>query len=104
MANPRRKNTAAFANLTTPTALQRLGLSADALRSLRRNGYVATELRGRTTFVFVLRYRLGGRQKKKYLGSDAAMGEQVCAALIAWQEGRRATLQLKALARETRRR
>jgi hypothetical protein len=71
------------------TALQQLNLSADKLTSLRRGGIIASELRGRTTLVYKLRFRVKGKQRVVYLGSDPGFVAEIRTALAALQTPRR---------------
>jgi len=62
--------------VATP-ALASLGLTADELGALRRQGFVCREDRGRGRVYAKLRYRIHGRQHVRYLGKDEAFIHQV---------------------------
>ena len=58
--------------------LSRLQLSPDDLASLGRQGSVCRETRGPGGIrFFKLRFRVAGRQRVKYLGSDPTVADQV---------------------------
>jgi hypothetical protein len=79
---------------TTPL-LARLGLTAEELTAIRRQGFVARE-RHRGQLVFKLRFRMppAGKQQVRYLGSDTAMAEAVRRELVQIQQPRDLDLQL----------
>ncbi len=85
-----------------PPALARLRLEQEALEALRRGGFVARQHR-RGRVYFRLRFRVGGRQVTRYLGSDPQVAAQVERALEQWQQARRLDLELGRLAREANR-
>ena len=71
-----------------PWAALAARLGPDALAALALQGFVSAEPRpsGRTSYK--LRWRQGGRQRVRYLGSDAATAERVRAGLAALQAPR----------------
>jgi hypothetical protein len=79
--------------------LARLELGAAELAALRRQGFVAREMRGKRTTVFKLRFRFGGRQRVRYLGTDPEQAERIQRELSELQSGRRADLALGRLHR-----
>jgi hypothetical protein len=81
------------------SALARLEFNAAELAALRRQGFVAREIRGKRTSVFKLRFRFGGRQRVRYLGTDADEAERIQNELNELQGGRRADLALGRLSR-----
>ena len=56
--------------------LARLALSDEQRQALRQGGFVALERRGPGKQVVKLRFRCGGRQHVRYLGTSAEVGEQ----------------------------
>lgn len=82
-------------------AFERLGLSTEEITSIRHQGFISREKRGRGTIVFKLRFRLDGRQRVKYLGTDAAQAALVQQELEKHQRGRQINQQLRELNRET---
>jgi hypothetical protein len=87
---------------TTPGLLE-LGLSAENLGYLARQGFVARERRGERDY-FKLRFRRGGRQVVRGLGTDPQLAAQIRNELQQLQADRRAELHLAKLDREARRR
>src|SRR5271170_5943780 len=55
----------------SPARLADLGLEPAELRELSQQGFVAKEQRGRCQ-LFKLRFRCGGKQRARYLGTNAA--------------------------------
>lgn len=83
-----------------PAILTELGLSADELAALSRQGFVSRGWRRPGLAVYKLRFRLGGRQQVRYLGADPRQAEAVRQALVAWQKPQLAVKRLRAVARE----
>jgi hypothetical protein len=79
--------------------LARLRLTRDELAALRRQGFVARERRGERSAVFKLRFRLAGRQRVIYLGTDFEQARAVKRELAELQRGRRQSLELARLHR-----
>lgn len=77
-----------------------LGLGAAERAALRRQGFVSLEFRGQGQIVFKLRFRLGGRQRVRYVGADADRACRVQQALFRWQQDRRRELALGRLSRD----
>jgi hypothetical protein len=75
--------------------LSRLTLTESDLRALRRQGHVAAERRNNRT-IYKLRFRVAGRQKVRYLGSDPEVAKSVAEELRGLQ---RPTRQERALRR-----
>ena len=75
--------------------LARLGLTAEELQAVRRQGFVAREHR-RGQLVFKLRFRMppAGKQHVRCLGSDTAVAEAVRQELAQIQRPRHLDLQL----------
>jgi hypothetical protein len=83
-----------------PTALLDLGLRGEELHALRSGGWVRSTLRGRCSQVYELVYRLNGRQRRRYLGTDAARANTIRAALNDWQRSRTSRLVLQRAVRD----
>jgi hypothetical protein len=80
--------------------LSELGLSAEEIAALRRQGFVSREQRrGRT--LFKLRYRMppDGKQCVRYLGSDPSVAQAVRLELAQMQRVRKLDLELGKLRR-----
>jgi len=69
--------------------LTEVELSPEAMAAMARQGFVRAEQRGRRSVVYKLRFRLGGRQVVRYLGTDRVRAQAVQAALDTWQVKRR---------------
>lgn len=82
--------------------LAHLRLSPADLAALARQGFVTAERRGRRTY-YKLRFRRGGRQQVRYLGSDPARAAAVERALDQLQQARRHELELPRLTAAARR-
>ena len=82
-----------------PLALARLRLTTAELETLRRQGAVARERRGRR-WLYKLRFRVDGRQVTRYVGTDAGKAAEVRQGLREWQVGRHLDLALGRLARQ----
>jgi hypothetical protein len=78
---------------TSQRLLANLGLTLDELAALRRQGFVIREPRRRGNAVFKLRFRLAGRQRVIYLGTDPEQAEAVERELAEWQHSRRQSLE-----------
>ncbi len=78
--------------------LGRLGLSATELATLATQGFVGRETRGDCT-VYRLRYRVDGKVRTRYLGTDPALAEQVRRALVQMHEADTLSRALRQLAR-----
>ena len=76
-------------------------LPASEVEALTRQGFVSAERRGSQTY-FKLRYRVSGKQRVRYLGSDARVADEVAAELRRLQQGRRTMLELNRAARHVR--
>src|SRR5262245_2104502 len=76
-----------------------LGLAVEDLTALRRQGFVSRDARGH----YKLRYRLRGKQRVRYLGSDAAFADQVRQALSLLQAPARLNRELGQLVQISRR-
>ena len=87
--------------LAEDAALKRLSLSQEELQCLRRQGFVAEELRSRRTF-YKLRFRIAGRQRVKALGTDEAFAQAVRDELRLLQRPRTSLRELNEMAREVR--
>jgi hypothetical protein len=81
-----------------------LGLAAEDLRALARQGFVAAEARRGRGPYYKLRWRRGGRQRVRYLGRDPGRAARARAALEALQRPLRAARLLARLLGEARRR
>ena len=82
-----------------PLALVRLGLEAIELETLRHQGFVSRERRGRC-WLYKLRFRVGRRQVTRYVGTDARSAAEVEEGLVEWQAKRRLDLELGRLVRQ----
>src|SRR5438445_7721281 len=87
--------------LEAATTLRELGISDDVLGSMRRQGWIVAEKRGRRE-IFKLRYRILGRQHVIYLGTDRARAAKVASALQVWKSGRVLQRRIKDQARRAR--
>jgi len=85
----------------TDTPLAELGLEADVLLTLRKQGGIFAEQRA-GGLVFKLRFRWQGRQRVKYVSSDANEADRFRHALYAWQNEHRQEQRLRRLAVEGR--
>ena len=83
--------------------LVRVGLTAEEITAVKRQGVVSAELRGRKCTVFKLRFRIDGRQRAKYLGTGAALADTVREALRRLQKSKWIDQNLQALVREANR-
>jgi hypothetical protein len=83
--------------------LQDLNLSPEQRESLSRQGFVASEFRGSRGPFFKLRFRCGGRQIVRYLGTDPATANRVQQEVRALQHEHRLTNELARLTRQARR-
>ena len=59
------------------TVLERIGLTAQEIATLRQQGSVCVETRGRNSSIYKLRFRMDGFQRMRYLGTDAAFAAAV---------------------------
>ena len=76
--------------------LEALGLGNEEITALRQQGFVAGEVRaGRV--IYKLRFRLQGRQRVRYLGTDADKAVCVERLIQTLQRGRRIKKQLRDL-------
>jgi hypothetical protein len=69
---------------------------------LARQGWVSEQVRPSGATTYKLRWRVNGRQRVRYLGSDVAVAAQVRAALIDLQCARRTERELAQLLRQAR--
>ena len=83
-------------------ALQTIGFQAEEIAALKRKGTITQERRGRDTIIFKLRYRMEGRQRVKYLGSDRRVVEQIRAELHDLQAAHRRHRRLRRLETQAR--
>jgi hypothetical protein len=84
--------------------LASLKLSPEDMQALARQGFVAVEFRDHRGPYYKLRWRRGGRQCVRYLGSDPDRAQQVRAALDALQAPHRIGRQVVRLLAEARKR
>jgi hypothetical protein len=83
--------------------LPQLRLAPEHFEALRRQGFVARE-RGRAgRDRYKLRFRCGGRQIVRYLGSDPAVAERLHSELARCQAAHRQLRQLRRLCRQAQR-
>ncbi len=82
------------------TVLRALGLGPAEAAALRRQGFVSSETRDGGKIVFKLRFRLGGRQRVKHIGTDGEHARRLQQTLERFQQDRRRTLALGRLNRE----
>jgi hypothetical protein len=85
-------------------ALAGLGLAAEDLRALARQGFVSEERRGGRGPYYKLRWRRAGQQRVRYLGGDPGRAAVVRAELEGLQRPPRAARLLARLLGEARRR
>ena len=83
--------------------LARLALSDEQRQALRQGGFVALERRGPGKQVVKLRFRCGGRQHVRYLGTTHEVGEQARRELDRLQADRQLAREFRRPAREARR-
>ena len=79
--------------------LSTLHLSAEELKSLTQEGFVAPEMRG-TQRYYKLRFRIGGKQRVRYLGSSSAFASGVAGELYELQANKRTLRELDRGARQ----
>ena len=79
-----------------------LRLTPEERDSLRVQGFVAAERRGPACVVFKLRFRMRGRQRVRYLGTDPEWADAVRRALSAWQSLQDAKRLLQRTERDSR--
>ena len=85
------------------TTLARLGLTAEEIAAVKRQGFVSAEMRGRKCMVFKLRFRIDGRQRVQYLGTDPLVADTVREELRRLQNGKRMDKNLQSLINEANR-
>jgi len=90
---------AAKAESEVKTVFEQLGLTAEEIAILRQQGFVSREERGAGTVVFKLRFRLHGRQRVKYLGTDADRCNAIAVQLKQLQRARHIDAKLRKLNR-----
>ncbi len=87
-----------------PTSiLARIGLTAEEVTALERQGFVSAESRGRKCTVYKLRFRIGGRQRVRYVGTDPVLADAAREALHCLQKGRLTERELRSLTSEANR-
>jgi hypothetical protein len=69
--------------------LPELGLTADEIAALRRQGFVSRERRGHGHVRYKLRFRHGGKQHVRYLGQDPQVADRVRQELASLQAATR---------------
>lgn len=84
------------------TALTRLRLDDEQLAALKCQGFVARERRGNGYYVYKLRFRQKGRQKVRYVGTDAALADRVRRELQILQAAVQRRRRLRRFSREAR--
>lgn len=84
------------------SALAKLGLTEAELQALATQGSVHPERRSPNRMYYKLWYRVNGRQKTRYLGTDADFADQVAAELMELQTERRMQKRLGQLTRSAR--
>ena len=77
-----------------------VGLSGEEIAAIKLQGFVSTERRGPDMTIFKLRFRLAGRQRVKYLGTDRAAAAIFRDALLRLQQSRRLDGELRYLSRQ----
>lgn len=83
--------------------VNQMGLSADELCALSRQGFVQREVRSNGREYFKLRFRMCGRQRVYSLGTDGRIAEQAEREVATLQSGRRLELETSELAAQARR-
>jgi hypothetical protein len=78
-----------------PHPLGSVPLAAEELAALRRQGTVICRRRGRSSEIYELRFRVGGQQRRRYLGVNRAFAQAVAKALAEWQRGRAEEVELR---------
>jgi hypothetical protein len=84
-------------------ALYALGLSGAQLAALAQRGALCAEDRGRGRVYWQLRFRIGTKQHTRYIGNNEGFVAQVRRELTQLQVKARSRMQLRRLARESRR-
>lgn len=79
-----------------------LRLTLEERNSLRGQGFVTAERRGPACVIFKLRFRMQGRQRVRYLGTDPEWAAAVRRALFAWQSLQNVKRQLQRAERDSR--
>ena len=77
-----------------------VGLTPEEIAQVKLQGFVSREQRGTNTTVFKLRYRLDGRQRTKYLGTDVDRAIIIEQQLKKLQSARELNKKLRALNRK----
>jgi hypothetical protein len=80
--------------------LTELGLTAADQAALARQGFISREVRGRRMAVYKLRFRVDGRQRVHFLGTEAGRVRRIEEALRVLQDDRRLERTLGRLHRE----
>ena len=77
--------------------LAQVGLTPAESTALKSQGFVSAETRGQRCTVYKLRFRIDGRQRVLYLGTNPLVADAVRAALRSLQKARRTRRNLRAL-------
>ena len=96
MLQERQKTRQTSQTESTVSELEKLRLSPEEMQALRRQGFVATETRANVVF-FKLRFRLNGRQRTRYLGTDPTRGQAIATELLKVQRQKRIHRQIARL-------
>jgi hypothetical protein len=84
---------------TPAAAFARLGFNPAELAAIKRQGSIHQEVRGKHTIVFKLFFRLEGRQRVKYLGTDREQVSLLQQYLEQLQDNRLQTAQVRTACR-----
>ena len=77
--------------------LARIGLTAAEITAIKRQGFVSAESRGPKCTVYKLRFRVAGRQRVKYVGTDPLVADAVREELQRLQKSKHTQRNLQAL-------
>lgn len=83
--------------------LEQVGLTSEEIAAVKCQGVVCQEARGRKSSIFKLRFRVDGRQRVQYLGSDPAYAETVREELRSIRKGKLMDKRLRSLVSEAKR-
>jgi len=86
-------------NSRSNAVFEGLGLTSAEVAAVARQGFVSAERRKRSMTVYKLRYRIAGRQRACYLGTDAAFAALIKTALARHQRAHRLNAELRPGAR-----
>ena len=80
-----------------------MGLTPAEITAVKSQGFVTAELRGQTCTVYKMRFRIAGRQRVLYLGTDPLVADAVREELQRLQKSRHTRRNMQALIRQANR-